>query len=279
MKPCNGSSVKVGPRPCGPGGPCRRPCRGGNREPIRFFNWPKAGNARKPLTRGSVCRLPCAADSGRPAGQPGRSAVTGRGVQSRAARENLREIGRACPSFVRQGLALALPWNRGSTTVSCRARALDRHATFVPFSPPDRRARTRSTRSCATLESGWLSTGPRVRRFEAEFAAYIGAPHAVAAELVHRGAAPVAARVGRRAGPRGDHDAADVLRDGQRHRARRRHAGLRRHRSARPGIWIRAAAADAITPRTRAILPVHYAGRPADIAGVRRDSRARTGWR
>src|SRR3954470_20394867 len=32
----------------------------------------------------------------------------------------------------------------------------------------------------ATLESGWLSTGPRVRQFERAFAEYVGAPHAVA---------------------------------------------------------------------------------------------------
>lgn len=31
-----------------------------------------------------------------------------------------------------------------------------------------------------TLRSGWLTTGPKVRRFEAEFAAAVGAPHAVA---------------------------------------------------------------------------------------------------
>lgn len=32
----------------------------------------------------------------------------------------------------------------------------------------------------ATLRSGWLTTGPRCRQFEAEFAAAVGAPHAVA---------------------------------------------------------------------------------------------------
>ena len=32
----------------------------------------------------------------------------------------------------------------------------------------------------ATLESGWLSTGPRVQQFERAFADYIGASHAVA---------------------------------------------------------------------------------------------------
>src|SRR4029078_10475226 len=31
-----------------------------------------------------------------------------------------------------------------------------------------------------TLKSGWLTTGPKVRRFEEEVARYVGAPHAVA---------------------------------------------------------------------------------------------------
>ena len=31
-----------------------------------------------------------------------------------------------------------------------------------------------------TLRSGWLTTGPKVRRFEADFAAAVGAPYAVA---------------------------------------------------------------------------------------------------
>ena len=31
-----------------------------------------------------------------------------------------------------------------------------------------------------TLRSGWIGTGPKVARFEEEFAAYIGTPHAVA---------------------------------------------------------------------------------------------------
>lgn len=31
-----------------------------------------------------------------------------------------------------------------------------------------------------TLRSGWLTTGPKVRRFESEFASFVGAPHALA---------------------------------------------------------------------------------------------------
>jgi len=32
----------------------------------------------------------------------------------------------------------------------------------------------------STLRSGWLTSGPKVNRFEQEFAAAVGAPHAVA---------------------------------------------------------------------------------------------------
>ena len=32
----------------------------------------------------------------------------------------------------------------------------------------------------ATLRSGWIGTGPRVQRFEREFAGYVGSPQAVA---------------------------------------------------------------------------------------------------
>jgi dTDP-4-amino-4,6-dideoxygalactose transaminase len=31
-----------------------------------------------------------------------------------------------------------------------------------------------------SLRSGWVTTGPKVKRFEAEFAAYVGAEHAIA---------------------------------------------------------------------------------------------------
>jgi len=137
----------------------------------------------------------------------------------------------------------------------------------VPFAPPDIGA-PEIAEVVATLESGWLSTGPRVRRFEEAFAEYIGAAHAVALNsctaglhlsllacgagpgnevittpltfcstanaIVHCGATPVFADV-----------------------------------DARTGNLDPSAAEAAITPRTRALLPVHYAGRPVDVTGFR----------
>jgi dTDP-4-amino-4,6-dideoxygalactose transaminase len=126
----------------------------------------------------------------------------------------------------------------------------------------------------AVLESGWLTTGPRVHAFEAAFADYIGVPHAVAVNsctaalhlsllaagvgpgdevvttpltfcatanvIVHTGATPVFADVDQ-ATMNLDPDLADA----------------------------------AITPRTRAIVPVHFAGRPVDLRAFRRLADAR----
>jgi len=117
-----------------------------------------------------------------------------------------------------------------------------------------------------TLRSGWLTTGPRTARFEREFAAYVGARHAVAVNsataalhlalaalkigpgdevittpmtfcatvqaILHVGAAPVLADVG----PDGNIAPEEI--------------------------------AKRITPRTRALLPVHLAGLPCHMDAI-----------
>lgn len=116
----------------------------------------------------------------------------------------------------------------------------------------------------ASMRSGWLGTGPKVARFEADFARYTGAAHTAAVSsctaalhlsmlaaglkpgdevittpltfaatvnsIIHAGATPVLADV----------DPATMNLDP-------------------------ACAAEKITSRTRAILPVHFAGRPCDM--------------
>ena len=47
-------------------------------------------------------------------------------------------------------------------------------------SPGRPSARWRSTRSWTTLQSGWITTGPKAERFEKDFAAYTGFPHVLA---------------------------------------------------------------------------------------------------
>ncbi len=133
----------------------------------------------------------------------------------------------------------------------------------VPFSPPEIGS-AEIAEVVATLESGWLSTGPRVRRFERAFAEYIGALAAVALNSCTAGLhlALVAAAVGP-----GD----EVITTPLTFCAT---ANVIVHCGATPvfadvdpqtGNLDPAAAAAAITPRTRAIIPVHYGGRPADV--------------
>lgn len=141
-------------------------------------------------------------------------------------------------------------------------------ANAVTFSPPaigpDEIAEV-----IATLESGWLSTGPRVRRFEQAFADYVGAAHAVAFNsctaglhlsllaagigpgdevittpltfcatanvILHVGATPVFADVD----PRTGNIAPDAIEA-------------------------------VLSPRTRAVIAVHYGGMPVDVDAISR---------
>jgi dTDP-4-amino-4,6-dideoxygalactose transaminase len=141
----------------------------------------------------------------------------------------------------------------------------------VDFSPPAI-GEAEIQEVTAALRSGWLSTGPRVARFEREFAEYVHAPYAVAVNsctaalhlsllaagvgpgdevittpltfcstanvIVHTGATPVFADID-------------------------------------PSTWNLepAAAAAALTPRTRVLLPVDFAGRRIDAAGFARLAR------
>src|SRR5206468_9439137 len=52
-------------------------------------------------------------------------------------------------------------------------------AEFLPFYAPDI-GEDEIREVTAALRSGWLTTGPRVQRFEEEFAAAVGAPAAAA---------------------------------------------------------------------------------------------------
>ena len=136
-------------------------------------------------------------------------------------------------------------------------------ARVVPFSPPSV-GPEEIAEVVAVLESGWLTTGPRVRRFEAEFAAYVGAPYAVAVNsctaALHLSL--LAAGVGEGheviTTPLTFCSTANVI----------VHSGARPvFADIDPSTWNLdpAAAAHRITGATRALLPVDYAGRPADL--------------
>src|SRR5438132_561210 len=137
---------------------------------------------------------------------------------------------------------------------------------FLPFSPP--LVGEEEIREVVdTLRSDWITTGPKAKRFEQDFAAYVGAPGALALNSCTAGLHTALATLG--IGP-GD----EVITTPMTFCAS---VNVIEHVGARPvlvdvepdtlNIDPRQIAA-AVTPRTRAILPVHYAGHPADLDGI-----------
>lgn len=144
---------------------------------------------------------------------------------------------------------------------------------FLPFSPPSV-GDEEIAEVADTLRSGWLSTGPKTRQFETDFQAYLGAPGALAVSsctaALHTALAT--AGVGR-----GD----EVVTTTYTFAAT---ANVVEHLGAKPVLVdveadtlnIDPAAVEAaLTPRTRAIIPVHFAGHPADLDPLREMARAR----
>lgn len=138
--------------------------------------------------------------------------------------------------------------------------------TFLPFALPDI-DETEFAEVKEALESGWVTTGPKTKRFEAEFAAAVGAKHAIAVNSCTAAMHLALEAIGLQ---RGDEvvttpytfaataevvryfDARPVLVDVNAHDL-----------NMRPELL-----AAAITPRTRAIIPVHIAGLPADLDAI-----------
>jgi dTDP-4-amino-4,6-dideoxygalactose transaminase len=155
-----------------------------------------------------------------------------------------------------------------SPGAAARSWAVDKPVrdSYLVFGKPDLRE-PEIDEALATLRSAWIGTGPRVAQFERQFADYVGTPHAVAVNsctaalhlallvtglqpgdevivpamtfastanvVVHAGGRPVLA---------------DVRRDTQ---------------CLDPAEIARLA-----TARTRAVIPVHFAGRSADMTGI-----------
>lgn len=112
-----------------------------------------------------------------------------------------------------------------------------------------------------SLRSGWLGTGPKVSRFEADFAAYEGARHAVAVSSCTAALHLSMLALGLRAGD-------EVITTALTFAAT---VNAIIHAGATPVLvdvdprtmnLDPAAAAAAVGARTRALLPVHFAGRP-----------------
>ncbi len=144
--------------------------------------------------------------------------------------------------------------------------------TYLMFGKPDIR-QPEIDEVLAALQAAWIGTGPRAARFEEQFAAYIGVPHAIAMNsctaALHLGLVAIdlqpgdevivpsmtfasTANVVVHAG--GKPVLADVRRDTM---------------CLDPDELARL-----ITPRTRAVIPVHFAGRACEMDEIMRLSRA-----
>ena len=154
-----------------------------------------------------------------------------------------------------------------------RPGSFERRAAYLPFALPDLDG-TEIARIQQVLESGWLTTGPETRQFESAFARYVGAGHAVAVNSCTAAMHLALEAVGLRAGD-------EVITTPYTFAAT---AEVVRYFGARPvfvdidpaSLNIRPdLVAQAITERTRAIIPVHIAGLPADMDGILAAARPR----
>ena len=134
---------------------------------------------------------------------------------------------------------------------------------FLPYSSP-LISEDEIAEVADTLRSGWLTTGPKVKRFEEEFAQYVGSKHAVAVNSC-TGALHLAL-VAEGIGP-GD----EVITAPFTFIAT---VNVILHVGAKPVfVDIRPDTFNidvgkieaAITPKTKAIIPVHYAGQPCEM--------------
>ncbi len=147
-----------------------------------------------------------------------------------------------------------------------------RHS-FLVFGRPDIRE-AEIDEVVATLRSGWIGTGPRAKQFEEEFAAYVGARHAIAVNSCT--AALHLSLLALGIGP-GD----EVITSTMTFAAT---VNVILHVGARPVLVdvdeesqnMQADAVEAaISPKTKAIIPVHMAGRPCDMTALTALARGR----
>jgi dTDP-4-amino-4,6-dideoxygalactose transaminase len=138
-----------------------------------------------------------------------------------------------------------------------------RRATFLGFQPPAVGDEEVAAVADA-IRSGWLTTGPRAEELERRFAAYVGAKHALA---VSSGTAAMhLALTALRVGPGDEVITTPVTWPAT--------ANVIVHTGATPVFAdVRDSdlnvdpgrVADLVTPRTKAIMPVHLYGQPADL--------------
>jgi dTDP-4-amino-4,6-dideoxygalactose transaminase len=153
------------------------------------------------------------------------------------------------------------------------AEAVRTRATFLPFAAPDiGPEELEAVRE--VLESGWVTTGPKTKQFEAEFAKAVGAKHAIALNSCTAALHLALEAIGLRPDD-------EVITSPYTFAAT---AEVIRYFGAKPVLVdvdaetfnIRPELVEAaITGRTRAVIPIHMAGRAADMDPLLAICRAR----
>ena len=163
--------------------------------------------------------------------------------------------------------------NNANTTAAPPERQRSVHqsaeqAAYVPFHRPSLSGEE-ETEILDTLRSGWLTTGAKTKRFESDFAEYVGARHAIA--LNSCTAALHLALMVHGVGP-GDEVVTTPITFAS-------SANVIEHVGARP-VFVDVLPGtlnmdpvklgEAMTLRTRAVIPVHFAGHPCDMDAIRK---------
>ncbi len=138
--------------------------------------------------------------------------------------------------------------------------------TFIPFAVPDL-TDAEALAVAQVVRDGWINTGPRAKAFEAEFSAAVGAQHAVAVNSCTAALHVAYEALGLHAGD-------EVLVPAMTFTST---AAMAWHLGAKPVLVdVRPddetidphAAERAVTPRTKLIVPVHFAGQPCDLDAI-----------
>jgi dTDP-4-amino-4,6-dideoxygalactose transaminase len=167
-----------------------------------------------------------------------------------------------------------LPGPRPLPPLSAHAVTTARTASYLPARAPARDVALappclgpeEAAEVADTLASGWITTGPKTKAFEAQFGRYLGTPGGTSLMVSSCTAAMEIALATLGIGP-GDEVIVPTLTFAST-------AHVVEHLGARPvlvdvlpgTLCIDPEAAErAVTPRTRALMPVHYAGHPAEL--------------
>jgi dTDP-4-amino-4,6-dideoxygalactose transaminase/LmbE family N-acetylglucosaminyl deacetylase len=165
-----------------------------------------------------------------------------------------------------EAFVLVRELGRRKETGTTADRTRNQDSVFLPYTLPDI-DETDARAVADVVRSRWLTTGAQAHQFETEFSAYVGAEHAVAVNSCTAALHLALEAIGLEAGdevitsPYTFAATAEVIRYFDAHPV---------FVDVDPGdLNIRADAAEqAVTPRTKAIIPVHMAGLPADLDGI-----------